>query len=147
MFKVRAKQAFTMFEMLAVIALIGVIMAFVLPRVQQWMGKSGEADIKFRMTEIKEALALYKMEFGVFPTTREGLRALISNPRPNVEHFKKNEDKWPFIREERIMDRAGNEFVYHCPPERFKNKYKHYEVLYLGPTQSPDDPDAKDDGE
>ena len=42
-----------------------------------------------------------------------------------------------------ITDKAGNEIIYNCPPERFKNKYKQFELIY---EKSENDPDAFDDG-
>jgi general secretion pathway protein G len=147
MMKSRVKQAFTMFEMLMVIALIGVIMAFIFPRMQQWLGKTGKADITLKFAAIKEGLGLYKMEFGVFPSTKDGLQALLKNPHPNLEQFKRNEDKWPFIpNEDMIHDKAGNDFIYNCPPVRFKDRFHHYELMYLGPTQSEEDKERVIDG-
>jgi hypothetical protein len=86
------------------------------------------------------------MELGAFPNSREGLRALVENPRPNDDRYKRAESKWPFLKEENLVDQAGNEIVYNCPPEMFKGKYKTYELVYLGPTQSEDDPERLDAG-
>ena len=140
----RLSKAFTMLEILVVVALIGVIMAFVAPRIMKYMNQAGKAEIKFKCAGIKEGLNEYRLEFGMFPTTREGLRALVENPRPNDDRFKRSADKWPFVKPDTITDKAGNEFTYHCPAEKFKNKYRYFEILYLGPTQSEDDPEFFD---
>jgi len=141
------KQAFTLFEILAVLMLVGVLAAFVLPRVTKYLRQAGQAEVKLKFATIKEGLSDYKFTFGVYPTSREGLRALVTNPRPNVEVFRRNADKWPIVKEKDITDKAGNELLYHCPPERYKDKYRYYEILYLGPTQSETDAEALDDGE
>lgn len=143
---IKNSRAFTLFEILIVFALIGVLMVFILPRMTKFLGKKQEAEIKFKITAIKEALVEYKNELGVFPTTREGLQALVTNPQPNNEHYKRIADKWPFIKEDQIMDKAGNVFGYHCPPEK-KGKFKYFELMYLGSTQSEADPEAIIDGE
>lgn len=139
----RLSPAFTMIELLVVVALIGVIFAFVAPRIARYIGKAGQAEIKFKFAGVKEALQEYRLEFGAYPSTKEGLRALVQNPRPNDDRYR----SWkPFLKEDAIADKAGNEFEYHCPPERFKGKYSQFELIYLGPTQSEDDPDRLDDG-
>jgi general secretion pathway protein G len=146
MIKARYSSGFTLIELIIVISLIGVIFAFIAPRITKYLGQSKQAEIKFKFAGIKEALTEYKMTFDVYPSNREGLRALVENPKPHDERYKRNADKWPFIKEESIMDKAGNEFEYHCPPEKFKGKYKYFELIYLGSTQSEDDPERMDDG-
>jgi type II secretion system protein G len=142
----RLRQAFTMLEMMAVVALLAVLMWFIFPRVTKWLGKSEEAKIKLQFANIKEALSEYRLMFGGYPTSKEGLRALIQNPRPNDDKFKREASKWPFLSEDNLVDAQSNEFVYHCPPEKFKNKYRYFELIWLGRTQSEDDPDRVDDG-
>lgn len=140
----RSNHAFTLFELIVVIALIGVIAAFILPRAARWLGQAGKAEVTLKFAAIKEALNEYKYELGVFPTTREGLRALITNPKPGDERYRRS-DRWPYLKEDQLSYK-GNDFMYRCPPEKFKGKYKYYELIYLGPTQSEDDPDRTDDG-
>jgi general secretion pathway protein G len=142
----RSKEAFTLLEMMVVLVLMGVIMAFVIPRVTNYLRQTGKAEIKFKIERIKEALIDYKMTFGVYPTTREGLHALVANPRPNVEVFRRNADKWPMVKEEEIADKAGNPFIYNCPPTRNKGSYRSLELIYLGPTQTEGDPEGYVDG-
>ena len=132
-----------MIEMLIVLALLGVVLAFVAPRIGKYLGKSQEAEMKFKFAGIKEALNEYRMEFGAYPDSRQGLRALVENPLPNNERYARAASKWPFLKEENITDKAGNEIIYNCPPERFKNKYKQFELIY---EKSENDPDAFDDG-
>ncbi len=143
---VRAKQGFTLFEMMIVLVIMGIILAFVTPQITKYFGQAEKADIKFKVERLKEALIDYKMTFGMYPTTREGLPALVRNPRPNVEVFKRNADKWPFVKEIDIADKAGNEFIYNCPPVRYKGTYRSFELIYLGPSQSEGDPEGYVDG-
>lgn len=142
----QAKRGFTLIELLIAFALIGVLFAAIGPRIVKFMRQSGQAEIKFKLAAIKEALNEYKMEFGAYPTSREGLRALVENPRPNEDRFKRAANKWPFLKDEQITDKQGNEFAYNCPPELHKDMYNSFEILYLGPTQSESDPEAVHDG-
>ena len=146
MIAMKVKKAFTMVEMLIVIMLLGVVMAFVMPRITIYLGQAKKAKIELRFAEIKQALIDYNMEFGMFPTTKEGLRALVTNPRPNDDRFKRKAHLWPIVKEETIADEQGVPFEYHCPVEKNKGKFRNFELIYLGPTQSENDPDRIDDG-
>ena len=146
MIAMRVKKAFTMVEMLIVIMLLGVVMAFVVPQITKYLGKAGKAKIELRFAEIKQALNEYKMEFGMFPTTKEGLQALVTNPRPNDDRFKRKAHLWPIVAEDKIADDQGNPFEYRCPPEKNKGKFRYFEIIYLGPSQTENDPDRIDDG-
>lgn len=139
----RLKPAFTMIEILVVTGMIMFLAAMILPRIATYMGRTEDAKIKIKMGLLKESLQTYRMEFGSYPTTKEGLKALVQNPRPNDDRYKKVADLWPFAKEEDILDTQGNEFIYHCPPEKFKNKYKLMEIIW----ESPENPDKViDDG-
>ncbi len=132
-----------MIELLVVAGLIMFLFAIIGPRIAKYLGRTEEAKIKIKIAGVKEALQEYRMELSSYPSTKEGLKALVQNPRPNDERFKKVADRWPFIKEEETLDNQGNEFIYHCPPEKFKNKYKQFEIIW----ESPEDPDkVVDDG-
>ena len=143
---VQHKQGFTLIEMLMVIGLIVIVFGLLGPKIVGLLGKKDKAAMQFKLVGIQDALNEYRMELGAFPTSREGLRALVENPRPNDDRYKRAESKWPFLKEDGITDLAGNEVVYNCPPELFKGKYKTYELVYLGPTQSEEDPERLDAG-
>jgi len=141
----RSSSGFTMIEIMVVTVMIMGLLVMIGPRIAGIFQKSAKAKIQFKMIAIKDALQEYRLTFDTFPTTKEGLRALIQNPRPNEDKYKRNADKWPLVGEENLIDDQGNEFVYHCPPEKNK-KYKFFELIYLGQTQSEDDKDRLDDG-
>jgi general secretion pathway protein G len=144
--KMRNQSGFMLTEILLYVGLLVMIFAFVGPKILGMMRKKSNTEISFKLIAIKEALNEYRMELGAYPSERDGLRALVENPRPNDDRFKAKASIWPILKEDAIFDDAGNEFVYHCPPQLFKNEYKYFEVLYLGPTQSEDDPQCKHDG-
>lgn len=143
----RSSKGFTMIEIMVVVAMIMGLLVMLGPKIAKMFKQQETTKIKFKMIGIKEALQEYKLTFDMFPNTKEGLRALIQNPRPNDERFKRNAAKFPFTEEENLTaDSFGNEFVYNCPPEVNKGKYKFFEVLYLGQSNSESDPDYLADG-
>lgn len=143
---IRKSKAFTMFEMIIVIALIGVVMAFIIPRMMKVLGKKETAEISFKFAAIKEAIIEYRTEFGSFPTTKEGLRALVENPHPNDDRFKRAEamNWWPKLKEDQIKQGAV-EFEYQCPPAK-KGKFRNFVLMYL-PSGDENDPKAVIDGD
>ncbi len=127
---IRKTAGFTLMEILIVITIIGFLFAFLGPRIMRQFGQAEQKKVELKIGGIKEALLNYKLIFGSYPTTREGLRALVENPRPNDDRYRREADKWPFVGEDDIKDGSGVEFIYNCPPERFKNKYRQFEVIW-----------------
>jgi general secretion pathway protein G len=142
----KLQKAFTMMEMLVVIFIIGLIASFVGPKVAKYMGAGDKMKITFKMTNIKDALTTYKMEMGDYPTQREGLKALIENPRPNDERYRAKGGKWPFLTGgEDEISHNGIPFIYNRPPAR--NKSLHYfEIIYPGTSGDENDPESVVEG-
>ncbi|HIP15357.1 MAG TPA: type II secretion system protein GspG [Sulfurimonas autotrophica] len=78
----RLHSAFTLMELMIVIIILGLLAALVMPNLT---GKSEEAKQKLvciQMKNISQALKMFKVDNGRYPTTEEGLEALMKNPSP-----------------------------------------------------------------
>lgn len=78
------RNGFTLIEIMVVIIILGMLAAFVIPNVT---GKSEEAKQKLvciQMKSLSEALKMFKIDNGSYPTAEEGLSALITNPSTDV---------------------------------------------------------------
>ncbi|MDD2266733.1 type II secretion system major pseudopilin GspG [Sulfuricurvum sp.] len=76
----RKRNAFTLIEIMVVIIILGLLAAFVIPNIT---GKSEEAKQKLvcvQMKSLSEGLKMFKIDNGSYPTTEEGIAALITNP-------------------------------------------------------------------
>ena len=76
------RKGFSLIELLIVIVILGLLASLVLPNL---MGKGEEAKQKIaciQMKSIKDSLNMFKMDNGMYPSTEEGLKALIKNPNP-----------------------------------------------------------------
>ena len=79
---IRRRRAFTLLELMIVIIILGLLSALVLPNL---LGKAESAKRKLvciQMKQIQEALKSFKFDNGTYPTTEEGLQALLKNPDP-----------------------------------------------------------------
>lgn len=79
----RQRSAFTLIEIMVVIIILGLLAAFVIPNIT---GKSEEAKQKLvciQMKSLNESLKMFKVDNGAYPTTEEGLKALLQNPNPD----------------------------------------------------------------
>ncbi len=76
------RLAFSLLELMIVIIILGLLSALVLPNL---LGKAESAKRKLvciQMKNIEEALKSFKFDNGMYPTTEEGLEALLKNPDP-----------------------------------------------------------------
>jgi general secretion pathway protein G len=76
----KSEHGFTLVEMLVVITIIALIMALVGPRVLNYLTDSKIKAAKIQIESLASALDLYYLDAGQYPTTAEGLRALIERP-------------------------------------------------------------------
>jgi len=142
---VRNNKAFSLIEIMVVIFIIGLLLAVLGPRVIKFLGKGEKAAIKLKLNNIKTALTEYRMATGEYPSSREGLQALVENPKPNDERYRRLNSQWPFLEGgDDSLNQAGVPFEYNRPPVRFKDKYKFYEVIYPG--ESADEEDMQETG-
>lgn len=118
------QQGFTLLEVMVVLAIIGSIMALVATNI---IGAAGDANIKTTKSQIKlieNALDLYKLHNYTYPTTEQGLEALIQKPSSAPEP--KNYQSGGYLKGGKVpTDAWGNEFQY------FMDKGQ-YEILSLG---------------
>jgi len=117
-------RGFTFIEIMVVVAILAILAALVVPRI---MGRTDDAKrtaAKVQIRNIEGALQLYKLDNGVYPTTEQGLRALVEKPTVGVIPKKwKLGGYLPKLPE----DPWGNPFKYLSPSQRGE-----YEVVSLG---------------
>lgn len=73
----QGERGFTLVEMLVVIAIIGLIMGLVGPRVLSYLSESKVKAAKIQMRSFASALDLFQLDTGRYPSTAEGLTALV----------------------------------------------------------------------
>ena len=106
----RIEDGFTLLELLIVMLIIGLLAAFVAPRMIGKVGKSKQTIAKAQIESLCTALDTYKLDTDKYPTQEEGLSALISQPA--------NAESWhgPYLAKKNVpKDPWGNDYVYTYP--------------------------------
>jgi general secretion pathway protein G len=120
------KHAFTLIELMIVVIIIAALSAMVVPRLSNRSEQAkitvAEADIN---SNIGLALKLYKLDNGRYPTTEQGLKALLAQPSSSPAPKNWN---GPYLENE-PLDPWKTEYVYKCPGA---NNAAGYDLYSLG---------------
>lgn len=107
--QVQRHSGFTLLELLVVVAIIGLLAAYVGPKYYSQVGKSERNVAKSQIEAFSRALGAYRLDVGGFPSTEEGLNALLAKPANAV--------KWngPYLDKALPADPWGRAYVYRLP--------------------------------
>jgi general secretion pathway protein G len=107
--KNRYSRGFTLLELLVVIVIIGLLAAYVGPRYFAQLGKSERSTAKAQIEGLGKALDAYRLDTGHYPSTEQGLNALMLKPG--------DEPKWsgPYLQKAVPPDPWGRPYVYRSP--------------------------------
>jgi general secretion pathway protein G len=112
----RRERGFTLIELLVVIAILSMLAIMVVPKI---IGRSDDAkvaDAKVQIRNLESALKLYKLDNGVYPSTEQGLQALITKPAAGV--VPKNYREGGYLETKTVpQDPWGNDYKYISPGE------------------------------
>jgi general secretion pathway protein G len=116
--KLGAQRGFTLLEILLVVVIIGMLVSVAVVKLS---GQSQRAKLVATQRQIdayKTALGVYELDNGVFPTTEQGLQALLTQP-PNLPNWKGPYLDPPVLR----PDPWGHPYVYRYPGQKITNGY------------------------
>lgn len=111
----RKQSGFTLLELLVVLGIISMLAGLVGPKVMKHMGEAKTKAAKVQITELGQALEMYKMELDKYPTSDQGLQALVEAPD--------NAKRWngPYLAKSKVpLDPWQQEYHYVSPGEHGK---------------------------
>ncbi len=111
----RCEQGFTLLELLVVLGIIALLAGIVGPQVMKHMGASKTKAARVQIEDLAAALDMYKLDVGRYPTSEQGLVALVERPADNK--------RWngPYLRKEKVpQDPWLEDYRYVSPGEHGK---------------------------
>jgi general secretion pathway protein G len=114
-------KGFTLIEILIVVIIISLLASLVGPKLFKKVGASRQKTAMAQITLIETAFKIFRLDVGRYPTTEEGLKALIASP----EGLR----MWdgPYLEKDIPLDPWGNPYVYKSPGEKSE-----YEIISFG---------------
>jgi general secretion pathway protein G len=106
----RRSRGFSLLELVIVLIILGTIMAFLAPRIFGNVERANQQLAKAKMEQLSGQLEIMRLEVGRYPSTQEGLRALLEKPS--------GMERWngPYIKDATTLkDPWGNDFKYAAP--------------------------------
>ncbi len=123
-----AQAGFTLLEILVVIAILGLLIGLVAPAALRQLGSARASVARQSIERLGGILDMYKLDTGSYPSTEQGLQALVSKPSDIAG--------WngPYVRGEGLpVDAWSHPYVYRSPSTRTGHDY---DLCSLGPNGS-----------
>jgi general secretion pathway protein G len=118
----RGERGFTLVEILVVITIIGLIMGLVGPRVLNYLTESKAKAAKIQIESFASALDLFFLDAGRYPSSSEGLGALVQRPG-NISGW-----NGPYLKGSVVpADPWGNAYIYRSP-----GQHGAYDIVSFG---------------
>ncbi len=107
-------RGFTLIELMVVVIILGILALYIGPKIMGEPEKAKRVKVRMDIASLETALKMYKLDSGVYPSTEQGLQALVEAPESGV--IPKKWRKGGYIEKNRVpKDPWGNEFVYMSP--------------------------------
>ena len=79
-FAIRSERGFTFIEIMVVVAILAILAALIVPKIAGRSDDARRTAAKVQIRNIEGALQLYKLDNSIYPTTEQGLKALVEKP-------------------------------------------------------------------
>jgi general secretion pathway protein G len=113
-FAANDRRGFTLIELMVVIVILGILAGLIVPKIMGRPEQAKRVKARMQIESIATALHLYKLDNGSYPTTDQGLQALVQPPSSG--DTPKNWRKGGYLEKGKVpKDPWGNDFVYLSP--------------------------------
>ena len=109
-----SQKGITLIELMVVLVILGILATLIVPKVMDKPGKARQLKAKVQIEHIETALKFYKLENGSYPTTEQGLQALVTPPADGTAA--KNFPEGGYFEKGTVpKDPWGRDYIYICP--------------------------------
>jgi general secretion pathway protein G len=113
-YKIKTNHGFTLIELMVVIVILGILVSFIAPRLMGRPDEAKQVKARVQIESLETAIKLYKLDNGIYPTTEQGLQALVEQPQTGT--LPKKWRKGGYLEKGKVpKDPWGNEFIYLSP--------------------------------
>lgn len=110
----RGLEAFTLIELMVVIVILGILAAFVVPRLAKRPEDARVMKARIEISNIEQTLELYYLDNGIYPSMEQGLGALVE--KPQTGEIPENWKEGGYLVKGRLSaDPWGNPYIYVSP--------------------------------
>ena len=110
----RGARGFTLIELMVVIVILGILAGLIIPRIMGRPDEARRAKARIQIESLETALKLYRLDNGSYPTTEQGLQALVESPSAGQQA--KNWRQGGYLERNKVpKDPWDKEFVYLSP--------------------------------
>lgn len=124
--KGNGQGGFTLIELMIVVAILGLLAYVLVPRIMERPEEARRIRAQVDIRTIESALKLYKVDNGAYPTTEQGLSALIS--KPDQDPVPRGWREGGYLEGNAVKDPWGNPFEYLSPGSDGRD----YEIISYG---------------
>ncbi|MFZ3114574.1 MAG: type II secretion system major pseudopilin GspG [Syntrophales bacterium] len=108
------ERGFTLIELMVVIVILGILAGLIIPRIMGRPDEARAAKARMQIESMETALKLYKLDNGDYPTTEQGLQALVEPPA--VGSLTKNWRQGGYLEKGKLpKDPWDRDFIYISP--------------------------------
>ena len=119
---------FTLIEIMAVVVIMGMLMATLAVGISGQIDKARVSTTRVKITRLEQALEFYQMDNARFPTSDQGLEALVS--KPSSPPVPRAYTPGGYLKREALTDPWGQSFEYRIPGS---NNAHSFDLWSLGP--------------
>ncbi|MDD5454299.1 MAG: type II secretion system major pseudopilin GspG [Candidatus Ratteibacteria bacterium] len=117
---------FTFIEIMVVVVIIGLLIAIVSPNLMNRVEEARKTQTKTQIRNLEQALKLFKLDNGFYPSTEQGLQALVE--KPTIGRIPATYPEGGYLEKGKVpLDAWGNPFIYLSP-----GLYEEFDIISLG---------------
>ncbi len=107
-------RGFSLIELMVVVIILGILAMYIGPKLMGRTEQAKETQTRVQIEALETALKLYKLDSGIYPSTEQGLLALIEQPETGI--IPRKWRKGGYLEKAKVpLDPWGNEFIYVSP--------------------------------